>query len=74
MAGGLNKVGKVARREKEVQKVLLGRKVRYVGAGGAETSCTKCKIRIRNGIVSVYKDQYYCSESCVLQAVGETDA
>jgi len=48
------------------QKVFLGRKVLFVGAGsGTYNQCPQCLTRQRKGMVSEYQDKLYCNEGCI---------
>lgn len=58
--------GKTAKRDKQVQKKLIGTRVYY--AGMIEQSCQECGRSWRRGMCSVFQGQYFCTEGCVIKS------
>lgn len=66
-----NKTTRARNREgNKPQKILVGKKVLYIGMLGQTTTCPQCNRSKRKGMVSLYNDQYYCSEDCVLKVAN----
>ena len=65
------KAGKVARRDKDSQKKLVGRRVYY--GGMILVSCEVCGKSWRRGMYSEHDGRYYCTERCVLSVIGSSD-
>lgn len=49
-------------------KVLVGKKVQYVGLCGAVNTCPQCGRVQRRGILSSFNELLFCGEPCVLAA------
>jgi len=58
----------MARRGKirQDQKQQLGTRVLYIG-NGSTRNCNSCGKGRTKGMMSQHKDEYYCSESCVIE-------
>jgi hypothetical protein len=47
-------------------RTLVGKKVMYIG----DFTCPVCGTKKRRGMLSLYKEQYYCTEDCVLRVAN----
>lgn len=50
--------------KREDARVMMGKKIRYIGVGGTLFRCS-CGRTIKRGMVSEYQEQLYCSEDCI---------
>jgi hypothetical protein len=58
-------VGKAKKNREQNTKILLGKRVRFLGLFGATRSCSYCGTTKGKGMFSEYKEQYYCNEDCI---------